>query len=392
MTHEDNNDIYKTKNMLRNLDIVIITHVFVTGPPQELEEYLKDKVNTLMFIGHPFYYANDIRSYYRTYCNGKIINKKKARIWEVPELILYFKDIVYTLIWIINSKKGYDICVGADPLNAFAGILLKKIKKVNKVILYTIDYVPKRFNNILLNTLYCWLDSYCVKHSDQIWNLSQRMTEEREKKGVPNNGNQIVVPIGVHFSRINRLSVENINRRHIVYMGHLRRKQGLELIFEALPKTIEKVPDVKLIIVGTGQFEKKLKRMCKTLEIEEYIEFKGYIEDHRDVEKILSKCAVGLAVYEPDPDSFTWYTDPSKPKQYLACGLPVIITRVPWIAEEIERMTMGIVINYHKGELTDAIVRLLTDDIYFETCRKNAIKFASELEWDTIFDSVFSKY
>jgi glycosyltransferase involved in cell wall biosynthesis len=376
---------------MRNLNIIIATHVFATGPAQELELYLKNKVNTLIFIGHPFLFAKERRSFYRVYKYGKIMEEKKARDWKMQEIAIYLKDILYTLVWIFKSNKKYDLYIGADPLNALAGIILKKSRLVNKVILYTIDYVPKRFNNSILNFLYHWLDGYCVTHSDQVWNLSQRMIDEREKSGIINNGNQKVVPIGVNYYRIKRLPIEKINRKYIVFMGHLREYQGLELIFSALSEVIVKIPDVKLIIVGTGHLEDELRNMAKKLGLAEHIEFKGFIEDHRDVEKILAYCAVGLAFYDPDPRSFTRYTDPSKPKQYMACGLPIIITRVPWVAVEIEKRTAGVVISYNRDEFKDAVIKLLTDDNYYKICRKNAIKFASELDWEKIFDDSFSK-
>jgi len=376
---------------LKELNVAIVTHVFATGPSQELEEYLKSSVNTLMFIGHPFSYAEDTRSFYRIYENGKLVKEREGIALKLPDPFIYFKDFAYTLIWTVKSRKRFDILVGVDPLNCFAGIFLNKIKRTRKVIMYTIDYVPKRFHNKSLNWLYHKLDSYCVMHSDQIWNLSPRMATEREKKGVFKDDKQIVVPIGVNFNRIKRLPLEKINRKCVVYMGHLRKGQGLELIIQALPKIVKEIPDIKLLIIGTGQLENYLRNMVKELGVSGNVEFKGFIKDHRDVEKLLAKCAVGLATYEPDPDSFTQYTDPSKPKQYMACGLPVIITRVPWIAKEIEEKTMGVVIGYSEHELTDAVIKLLMDDELYGICRENAIRFASKLDWNVIFAEAFSK-
>jgi glycosyltransferase involved in cell wall biosynthesis len=376
---------------LKELRIAIATHVFATGPSQELEEYLKTKVNTLIFIGHPFSYAKDTQSFYRIYENGKLAKEREGIALKLPEPFTYFKDFIYTLAWTVKSRKSFDIFVGVDPLNCFAGIFLNKIKKTRKVIMYTIDYVPQRFHNKSLTWLYHELDSYCVTHSDTIWNLSPRMAEEREKKGVLKGDKQIVVPIGVNFNRIKRLSLEEISRKCVVYMGHLRKGQGIELIIQALPKIVKKIPEIKLLIIGTGQLENDLKNMAKELEVSNNVEFKGFIEDHGDVENMLAKCAVGLAIYEPDLDSITQYTDPSKPKQYMACGLPVIITGVPWIAREIEEKTMGLVIGYSAQELADAIIMLLIDDRFYKACRENAIKFASKLDWNEIFNEAFSR-
>jgi len=42
---------------LKDKSYVIVTHVFATGPAQDLEEYLSNlKVENLLFIGHPLFY------------------------------------------------------------------------------------------------------------------------------------------------------------------------------------------------------------------------------------------------------------------------------------------------------------------------------------------------
>jgi len=109
------------------------------------------------------------------------------------------------------------------------------------------------------------------------------------------------------------------------------------------------------------------------------------------IEEIISKCRVGVAPYFPDPNSFTWYADPGKPKVYLGCGVPVIITRVPEVAFEIEEKGAGIVINYDKDDFTNAMLTLLTDDDVYLQYRQRAMDFASEYTWDNIFLRAFAQ-
>jgi len=370
--------------------VAIVTHVFATGPAQELEEYLKDKVDFLLFIGHPFSYAQDTRSFFNIYNSGNI-EKRKAFNWELPSILMYFKDIFYTICWTVRCPDKFDLFVGADPLNAFSGIVLRTIGKVKKVVFYTIDYVPNRFDNRLLNWIYHAIDRFCAKHSDKVWNLSARMIIARQKEGLKRTDNQIVVPIGVRFERINRPEAGQIDRNRLVYMGHLRKGQGLELLIDSLPVIIANNSNIKLIIIGTGELEQYLKNKVRELSLEPQVEFKGYIDSHEDVENALATCGVGMSLYEPHSDSFTWYTDPGKPKQYLACGLPVIITRVPWIAEEIERIPMGVAINYNKEELVRAVTKLTSDGELYYKYRENAIRYASDISWEKIFDEALTK-
>jgi len=372
---------------LKNIRVAIVTHVYATGPAQELEDYLKVRVKELIFIGHPFRYSHDTRSFYKIYKNGVLIKTHYSFNYKAPEIILYCKDVFYSLLWLFFRKGNLDLYVGADPLNGFAGFILKGIGRVKKTVLYTIDYVPRRFNNKVLNWVYHRLDSCCVRNSDFVWNLSARMTEERKKKGILKTSNQIVVPIGVNFDRIQRRDNDKINRYYLVYMGHIKKHQGLELIINSLKDIINKVPKAKLLIVGGGDLKEHLKDLVAKNYLGKYVEFKDYIPDHRDVESILSGCAIGLALYEPDPYSITWYADPSKPKQYMASGLPVIITSVPAISDEIKSKRLGLVVNYNKESFVNGVFKLLLDNKFYFECRKNVIEFSSTIRWETIFSN-----
>jgi len=367
----------------------VVTHVFATGPAQELEEYLRGRVDSLLFIGHPFSFRPDTRSFYNIYREGELIKEHKAQKFFLPELFIYLKDFFYTLFWVIKYPKKIDLYVGFDPLNALSGLFLKKTGKVKRVIFYTIDYVPVRFKNKLLNSIYRKIDIFCAEQADSVWNLSKRINDARIRAGMRQTHNAIVVPIGVNFQRIKREEERSIDRKTLVYMGFLDKKRGLEFIIEALPDMIGKNPGLKLMIIGGGNADDYYRRMVERAGFFAHVDFKGYIKDHREVEALLSKCAVGLAVYEPYQDNFTWYTDPSKPKQYMACGLPVIITGKPEIADEIQNREMGVAIDYEKDKFVEAVTLLLNDDKFYFKCRKNAIDFVSGLEWSAVFGRAF---
>jgi len=379
--------------MERDKKILVITHSFVSGPSYDLVDYLRDKTNTLVFIDHPFSYCKETNSKLIVYEKGKLRKKYIAFPMKGPDLLFYLKDIFLTLYYTLKLRTRFDICIAADNLNAFTALILKRLGRIKTLIFYTIDYIPYRFKNRLLNYIYHLIDRICCYYCDFVWNVSSRIAEARAKRGILREkcAPQMVVPVGSNFNNIERRSFEKINRFHLVYMGHLLPKQGMQLFIEAIPAILREIPEAKLIIVGTGPFEKILKKKVRELNLEKQVSFKGYIKSHSEIEKILVSCAVGLAPYVPAKDVYTQYADPGKVKTYLACGLPIIITRVPWIAEEIERRPMGITVNYNKEELVNAVIKLLSDDEFYKKCRKNAIEFASSLSWSRIYEEAFKK-
>lgn len=380
------------ENKLRKSKVSIITHTFATGPGQELETYLKDKTKRLIFIGHPLPFCKDLRSVFREYnCKNKLVKEKKGVGFHLPSIFLYFKDVFYTFWWLITVSKS-DLVVGIDGLNAFCGLILKKLGKTKKVIFYTIDYVPQRFENFFLNKLYHFLDSFCVRHCDLVWNLSPVMIEEREKKGVEKKyrQKQITVPIGTDLN-VKRLSFEKINRYEIAFMGHLREGQGVEMLIESLPEVLKEIPKAKLILIGTGPLEQKLRTMVSKLGIKEKVEFTGFIESHNEMQNRLAKCAIAVAPYVDDEKGYTRYTDPGKPKAYLAAGLPVIITNIVQVAKEIDKAQCGKAIGFSKKELVRAIIDLLKDEGKLKLYRKNTIEFAKKFEWEKIFYDILKR-
>ena len=370
---------------------MVVSHVAFTGHAQELEAFLKGHSSTLMFIGHPFSYANQKESIATLYEKG--IPKAKATFPKTngPDVLMYLKDFFSSFYFILKSKKKFNIYIGINPLNAIAGLFLKRIGFTQTVIFYVIDYVPSRFNNKALNTLYQSLDQISVRHADYTWNLSPSMSNAREKRGIrKKDTNQTTVPTGTRVECA-FLPFEQIKRTDLAFLSHLREGQGIELILDVMPELVKKVPSIRLLVIGTGPLENYFHEEVKKRGLSINVLFFGYIEDHSKIEEIVSKCGIGIAPYVPDANSFTWYADPGKPKVYLGCGVPIIITKVPEVALEIQRSRAGIAIQYNKNELINAILLILSNEQMHRELREGAIKFASTHTWDDVFFTAFQK-
>jgi len=381
--------------LIPELSVVIAKHTFTTGSAEDaLTDFLNEhKVRRLAHISHPFSYARPLNSTLTLYENGVQVRQLKGPAMKGPDVLFYAKDFLTTFMFMGRVRMKFDLYIGADNLNASAGLMLRRLGLVERVIFYTIDYVPNRFKNRLLNRIYHLNDKFCCYHCDSVWNLSPLMADARDKRGVlrGRSAPQITVPTGANFDAIGRLPFEQINRHTIVYMGHLRKNQGVDFLIAAMPDILRRQAKARLVIIGTGPLEDDLRGLCSRLRMSEYVRFTGMIEDHAEMERLLSTCAVAVAPYVPDPDSFTQFADPGKPKVYMAAGLPVVITKVPQMAYEIDREGAGIAIEYDRDRLVDAVVSLLTDDDLYKKHRENAVRLASRYRWATIFEDALGK-
>lgn len=379
-------------NKLHNLKVSLVTHSRTTGLSQILRDWLVNKVKMLIYIDHPLYPTKNINSFMTFYKNGKVWQKKQSS-WEISGIFNYFKDTFLTFYYIIKTNELIDLAIGVDNLNTIILIFCKKIGRIKKVIYHTVDYTPKRFANRILNNIYHKIDTICCYNADIIWNSSGRMNDGRVKNGAQKNkiAYTIITPDGSNFDHKKRLPLSKINRKRIVFLGHLRERLGLEMILLSFAKVIKKVPNAQLTIIGDGPLMTELKNIVKNNNLSKNVVFTGFVEKHEEVDDILREGAIGLAIFEPIKESIEYYSDAGKPKVYLAAGLPVIITEVPEIATEIGTKKAGILVKYDKEDIAKAIVKLLTEDLLYREYRKNAIELSKEYIWDNIFMDAFSK-
>ncbi len=350
---------------ISNRKVIIAAHYLVYGAPQALKDYLMvNKIKKLFFIAHPL--SNDGSfSYIEKIVKGNIAEKNEIIKRYKSSILNYFFEIYLTLRAIIKSKEKFDLFVGVDSLNTFAGLLLRKIRYVKKVIFYTIDYVPERFNNKILNSIYHRLDKFCVKNADETWNVSPRIAEGRERiKGLKQcvYNKQKVVPIGVWFDKAKRLPFYQIKKCQLLFIGHLLEKQGVQLVLDAIPEIIKSIPDFHFLIIGGGKYEKNLVDKVEKLGIKKYITFTGWIKARNVLDKMMTDSAIAVAMYDRQIDTFTYYADPTKLKDYLSVGLPILLTDVSYNAREIEENRCGKIINYDKESITKAVIELMSNE------------------------------
>lgn len=379
------------KQRLRNLSyikVLLVSHISdLTGPTEALEDFLKERVKLLITIYNPLEYCTIAKRKVSLYKEGKFILYYQPVNIKFKALFTWMVDVGVTIYYIFRLHRRYDLYIGCDGLNAFSGVLLQRLKVVKKVIFYTIDWTEKRFKNRFYNAIYHFVDRYAVRHSDYVWNISKRIVKIREEEGLIKERN-ILVPAGVNLREIKRVPMEQVNPKKIVFLGALEKTKGIELVIDTWPKILKKIPDAELIVIGktpTGAgirpYEERLKRMKNVRLI-------GVLS-HKEVLRTLPKYGVGLAPYSPDVESISRFSDPSRVKDYLACGLPVIITSVPEIAQEIKKEKAGEIIEYNEQELALALLKITKNIESFGKYKEGANRLGAKYDWQDIFSTAF---
>lgn len=375
--------------------IVIATHaVFLNGkdiygPPHAVSLFLNKKKKEHLFIKHRLWGAG--RIIVEHYNNGKLFKS-----WETgfskrfPSVSQYIIEIFFT-IWIcFKTSKKCELFVGVDPLNAMAGNILKILGKTKKVVYFSADFALERFPNHLLNTIYLNLDFYASTWSSVTWSVSKRIVEYRKEQGIPDAKNKLL-PNAPFFGDVKRLPYEKIKHHDLVIVSALERGIAFELLLNVLSELKKKVRDARLIFIGAGSYEKKLKEYVKKKNLKENTEFLG-AKSHDDMFGILVKCGIGIALYNNSNEKhFRYFSDPMKVRDYLASGLPVIISGNSSLGYEVDKEHIGKLVKLNKNEIIDAILPLLLEKDIYKDMRNNAIKFAKKYDTYILLNKYLQK-
>lgn len=367
------------------VDILIATHIAEAyGPQYVLKQYLIDQGRQFAYVGCPFDYAGIPHAGASVYRSGKLQVQQSGHRNTTKGVLSWIRDAWF--VWCCGRKylSRQSVFIGINNLNAAIGILLKWWGKGNYVIYYVIDYTPIRFHLKIINWVYQRIARFAACHADMVWNLSNRMQQVHARFGAKAEAN-IIVPIGIHLGECKIIEEKKIDRQQLVIVSTLFESKGVQLTIAALAY----LPQAKLTVIGTGPYVRTLQILAQEKGVANRVEFLGMV-DRQTLFDRLAQGRIALAPYQDDPANYSYYADPAKPKEYLACGIPVIITRVPWIAEEIEKRPMGLAIDYDAQQLAQAAQRLMEDDVFWRQCRREALRFSRNSDWQGIFQRAFA--
>ena len=387
-----NDDFYVR---LRRKKVIVATHVYGTGASQDLCRYfVEHKAKQVLYIGHPLFYDAHIKgSGFDLYESGRKIRDHYSVNRPIPLFVSYLLHIIKTIVWSCRAGYTWDLYVGSNNLNAFAGLLLRTFGRVKKVVYYVIDFNPKRYDAPLVNALYHRLDQYCVRHADETWNMSPRMETGRKKYFGFTGGNQKVVPVGLWLSESVSLPITEIHRYTLAFVGHVQEKQGIQYVMQSIPYIVKKIPDFKFLVIGGGDYLSVLQKLSTDLKVSEHVKFTGYVKNHADIEKLLAQSALAVALYDRYDGkklSFSYFGNPTKVKAYLSAGLPVIMSDVPYNAKEIERVGCGKIVSYESRDIASAIIEILVNEKTLLSYRAHVVSYRKKFDWNRIFGAALA--
>lgn len=339
------------------------------GPINFLEDYLQEKKNEIFHLEHPL----------DTYHGKKtILYHDKNIVFSIQRsgssISNLFKDFFISLTTL--HKYPVDIYIGSSNFDTLPAIFLRVIlrKKYKKIIYFAADFSPNRFKNMVLNKIYYLIETVALRNCDIIVSNTVRAEEQRIFFGL-NKKKSIVIPNGVYLEK-KIFQNKIIQRDKFIYIGNVTQEHGIYDFIKSNSKIIK-----KLTIIGQGDQWNVLRRYCEKMKIPHEFIFK--LNHEKTITYLQKFNGLGLAPYTSDA-GWTKYSSPLKVNEYIACGVPVIISNVPEISAEVASKKLGIV--YSEGEqssLAEKISKFDTINFY-----KKAEKFYNTYSYSSLYNKL----
>ena len=205
--------------------------------------------------------------------------------------------------------------------------------------------------------------------------VSPSTGQELQERGFPPERLHLVhncVDHSVHRPAADRRSSTPL----IGVFGRLKKYKCVDQILRAMPRVKERMPGVRLVVVGDGDDRPRLEKMAHELGVQDAVGFTGFVAENVKVDflqqmwfgvTMSSKEGWGLTVLEAN-----------------ACGTPMIAADVPGLRDAVKDDVTGILTPFgDTPALADTMVALLQDSGRRDRLSRGALAWAREFNWDT---------
>jgi glycosyltransferase involved in cell wall biosynthesis len=166
---------------------------------------------------------------------------------------------------------------------------------------------------------------------------------------------------------------ENIT---MIYGGGINHHRGLQTVIKSLLILPEKIPNIRLKIIGPGSYTGQLKKLARELKVDAYISF----FERMPLEELLkhvSKSDIALI-----PHLKTAHTDstiPHKLFQYMYAGIPIVASDCAPIQRIIEETGTGVCFRSQDPDsFAEVLEGLLSNRDYLKSIPENGRKWVEQ--------------
>ena len=209
----------------------------------------------------------------------------------------------------------------------------------------------------------------------------------KEMVGMTTSSKIRIIPNGIKFEDIQNVRMEDrLKHPSTLTMGTLSRVKGIDVLIKAVPLIRKEFPNLHIYIAGkSGNEESNLKKLVKELNIEENVEFLGFVSGGKKYDYFKSvDVYVHPSRYEPFGVVLL---------EAMACGRPVIASKVGGIPFVVEDGKTGLLFESENiEELAKKVILLLRDKELQTKMGEAGRERAREFSWERCVERTVKVY
>jgi glycosyltransferase involved in cell wall biosynthesis len=326
-----------------------------------------------------------------------INDSESLQEYEYPEEVKYVirqnhqKDYIRAANFINTSSA--DACILEHEFGIYGGEsgiyilpLLNRLEKPLISILHTVLKDPSYVQKVILREI--------AEQSSKIIVMSHRAVEFlTEIYEIPVSKIQIIehgVP-DLEAPAVNPVKALSSfkNRRVLLTFGLISRNKGLEVVVKALPKIVEKHPDVMYVILGNThpgiiknsgeEYRDSLKSLAAKLNVSGHLTFINKFVAEEDLINYLSAAEIYVTPYHNEAQIT------SGTLSYAVGAGAAVVSTPYWHATELLAHNRGRLFEFKNPDaLADNVIELLDNEQMLSELKENAYEYGLHLRWPKV--------
>lgn len=332
--------------------------------------------------------------------NGFVValnDSENLQEYEYPEEVKYVirqnhqKDYIRAANYINTSNA--DVCIMEHEFGIYGGEsgiyilpLINRLEKPLISILHTVLKDPSYVQRIIIREI--------AEQSSKIIVMSKRAVEflttiyeipadkiQIIEHGVPD----VEAPVDNPVRNLSSFK----NKRVMLTFGLLSRNKGLETVVKALPKIVEKHPDVMYVVLGNThpgviknsgeEYRDHLKSLAAQLGVSKNLAFIAKFVSEEELVNYLTACEIYVTPYLNEAQIT------SGTLSYAVGAGAAVVSTPYWHATELLADNRGRLFDFKNSEaLADTIIELLDQDRILAELKENAYQYGLHLRWPVI--------
>ena len=219
------------------------------------------------------------------------------------------------------------------------------------------------------------LETWALRRAGHVTTICEGLRSDIVARGIPED-KVTVIPNAVDIESFDfggspdlelkaRLGLSSCTL--VGFIGSFYAYEGLDLLLEALPRILARLPDVRLLLVGGGPQEAALKAQAERLGIGDKVVFTGRVP-HQEVQRYYD--LIDVLAYPRHSMRLTDLVTPLKPLEAMAQGRLVVASDVGGHRELIRDGETGMLFRAgNVDSLAETIMKLLAKREYWPELR-----------------------